>query len=102
MAKRKKKNGKGNPKLIGIVYFLLIFLILLFLFFNEKGILKYLEVKGRIKGLNAQIKASEQQIDKIRVEIDSLKNIRFKIEKTARENYNMRRPNEKGLDIKVK
>lgn len=102
MPKRTKKNFKINPKIIGIVYLSITFLIILFLVFNEKGMLKYLEVKGRVEELETQLKASEQQIDMLKAEIDSLKNNRFKIEEVAREKYNMKRPDEKGLDIEVK
>ena len=96
-----KTKPKANLRIAGILYLVLVFLILAFLFFNDKGILKYLELQGRIDSLNTQIKYSEQEIKNIEAEIDSLKTDRFKIEKTAREKYNMKRENEKGLDVKL-
>ncbi len=91
-----------KSRLLGIIYLLAVIIILLFLFINDKGILKYLEVKSRVENLDYQIKKSEQRINKIEAELDSLRTERFKIEKTAREKYNMKRPLEKGLDVKIK
>lgn len=91
-----------KSKLLGIIYLLSVLIILFFLFINEKGILKYLEVKDRVESLDNEIKKSEQRINKIEAELDSLKTERFKLEKTAREKYNMKRPLEKGLDVKIK
>jgi len=91
-----------KSKLLGIIFLLAVLVILFFLFINDKGILKYLEVKSRVENLDHQIKKSEQRINKIEAELDSLRTERFKIEKTAREKYNMKRPLEKGLDVKIK
>lgn len=91
-----------KSKLLGIIYLLAVLVILFFLFINDKGIIKYLEVKNRVENLDQQIKKSEQRINKIEAELDSLRTERFKIEKTAREKYNMKRPLEKGLDVKIK
>lgn len=97
-----KVKSLSKTKIIGGVYFLVVILILAFLFFNNKGILKYLEVKNRVESLEREIKSSEKRIEKIEAEMDSLRNDRFKKEKTAREEYNMKRPLEKGLDVKIK
>jgi len=91
-----------KSKLLGIIFLLAVLVILFFLFINDKGIIKYLEVKSRVENLDQQIKKSEQRINKIEAELDSLRTERFKIEKTAREKYNMKRPLEKGLDVKIK
>ena len=95
-----KRNTKS--KIVGLIYLLIFLIIVIFLFVNDKGLLKYIEVKDRVKGLEKEIDSSEQRINKINAEIDSLKTDRTKIEKTAREKYNMKRPLEKGLDVKVK
>ena len=99
MAKKKKRN---NSKITGLLYLLIFILIIVFLFLNDKGILKYIEVKGRVENLQKEIDSAEKRIDKIEAELDSLQNDRFKKEKTAREKYNMKRPLEKGLDVKEK
>ena len=100
MAKTKKNNSKS--KLVGLIYLGIFLIIIVFLFINDRGVLKYLEVKERVNNLEKEIDSSEQKVNKINAEIDSLKTDRFKIEKTAREKYNMKRPLEKGLDVKVK
>lgn len=97
---KSKKNSKS--KLVGLIYLVVFIFIVVFLFINDKGLLKYIEVKDRVKNLEEEIDSSEKKIDKINAEIDSLKTDRLKIEKTAREKYNMKRPMEKGLDVKVK
>lgn len=98
----KKQNRKSRIRISALIYLIAPVVILAFLIFNENGILKYLEVKDRVEALEKQINISEEQIQKIKEEIDSLKTDTYKIEKTAREKYNMKRPLEKGLDVKVK
>lgn len=99
MAKAKKQS---KSKIVALLYLFVLILILVFLFFNDKGILKYIEVKERVENLQNEIDSSEKRIDKIEAELDSLKTDRFKKEKTAREKYNMKRPLEKGLEVKTK
>ncbi len=99
MAKTKKSI---KSKLVGLLYLIVFVIIITFLVINDKGVLKYLEVKERVDRLEKEIDTSEQRINKINLELDSLKTNLFKIEKTAREKYNMKRPLEKGLDVKVK
>lgn len=99
MAKTKKFT---KSKIAGLLYLVVFVIIIIFLFTNDKGVLKYLEVKERVDKLEEEIDSSEQRINKINLEIDSLKSNLYKIEKTAREKYNMKRPLEKGLDVKVK
>lgn len=99
MAKRKKSS---KTKLFALLYLIAPLAILFFLLLNDRGILKYIEMKERVTKLEQQIEKSEKQIERIQAEIDSLKRSRFKLEKTAREKYNMKRPLEKGLDVKVK
>ncbi len=100
MAKNKKKNSR--IKFSALIYLIAPIIILAFLIFNDKGILKYLKIKDKVKSLEEKIDSSENRIKQLEAEIDSLKNDQFKIEKTAREKYNMKRPLEKGLDVKVK
>ena len=97
-----KKKELINSKIIGFAYLLAVLLIFAYLVFNDKGILKYLEVRERVTKLEDRIDSSENRINKIQAEIDSLKSDRFKKEKTAREKYNMKRPREKGLDVRIK
>jgi len=74
----------------------------LYLLFNSYGIIKYAKVKNELDDLNQRITQLENENRKLEAEIDSLKrNVPAKIEKIARENYNMIRPNEKKIEFKA-
>lgn len=72
----------------------------MYLLFNSYGVLKYVKVKSEIEDLNIRIAQLEEENRKLEAEIDSLKrNVPAKIEKIAREKYNMIRPNEKKIEF---
>lgn len=74
----------------------------LYLLFNNYGVVKYVKVKSELDDLNLRITQLEEENRKLEAEIDSLqKNIPSKIEKVAREKYNMIRPNEKKIEFKA-
>jgi cell division protein FtsB len=74
----------------------------LYLLFNNYGVVKYAKVKSDLEELNLRITQLEEENRKLEAEIDSLKrNVPAKIEKIAREKYNMIRPNEKKIEFKV-
>ncbi len=73
---------------------------LIFLFFNEQGVVKYLKLKNEVSELDSQIKKVEAENKQLEGEIDSLKKkIPAKIEKTAREKYDMQREGEKVIKV---
>lgn len=73
----------------------------LYLLFNNSGIVKYAKVKGELEDLNSRITQLEEENRRLEAEIDSLKrNVPAKIERIAREKYNMIRPNEKRIEFK--
>jgi len=82
-------------------FFLLLFIAgLIFLFFNEQGVFKYLKLKGEVKDINSQMEKVDKKNKKLKDEVDSLKQkIPAKIERTAREKYNMIREGEKAIKI---
>jgi|SRR3990172_9941686 len=82
-------------------FFLLLFIAgLTFLFFNEQGVFKYLKLKGEVKDINSQMEKVDKENKKLKDEVDSLKQkIPAKIERTAREKYNMIREGEKAIKI---
>ena len=85
-------------------FFLLLFIAgLLFLFFNEQGVIKYLKLKSEVKDINTQIEKVEKKNKRLKEEADSLKQkIPAKIERTAREKYNMIREGEKAIKVEKK
>jgi cell division protein FtsL len=74
----------------------------LYLLFNSYGLVKYAKVKGELEELNLRITQIEEENRKLEAEIDSLKRgVPAKIEKVAREKYNMIRPNEKKIEFEA-
>jgi len=82
-------------------FFLLLFIVgLTFLFFNEQGVIKYLKLKSEVKDINTQIEKVEKENKRLKEEADSLKQkVPAKIERTAREKYNMIREGEKAIKV---
>jgi len=82
-------------------FFVVIFIAgLIFLFFNEQGVVKYLKLKNEVSELDSQIKKIDEENKKLQGEIDSLKKkIPAKIERTAREKYDMQRDGEKVIKV---
>jgi cell division protein FtsB len=75
----------------------------LYLLFNNDGVIMYAKVKSQLEDLNTRITQLEEENRKLEAEIDSLKrNVPAKIEKIAREKYDMIRPNENKIEFKVK
>lgn len=71
-----------------------------FLLFNEKGVIRYVDLKNQVDNLNEQIEMLEKENKKLEGEIDSLKKkIPSIIERTAREKYDMIRPGEKKFEF---
>lgn len=74
----------------------------LYLLFNNFGVVKYAKVKSELEDLNTRITQLEEENRMLEAEIDSLKiNVPAKIEKIAREKYDMIRPNEKKIEFKA-
>jgi len=86
-------------------FYIIVFVIVvgtLYLIFNSYGIIKYARVKGEIEELNTRITQLKSENKKLEAEIDSLKRkVPAKIEKIAREKYDMIKPNEKKIEFKA-
>jgi len=94
-----KKGRKFILIIIGIIFLAGI----IFLFFNEYGILKYLKLSNQVNELNEKIRDVEKENKRLQSEIDSLENkVPAKIEKVAREKYNMVRPGERKIVVEDK
>ena len=73
----------------------------MYLIFNNFGVIKYAKVKNELEDLNLRITQLEEENRRLEAEIDSLRrNVPAKIEKIAREKYDMIRPNEKKIEFK--
>lgn len=75
---------------------------LTFMTFNEYGILRYMRTKKELNQIDADIRKSEERIKAMEGEIDSLKSSKEKLERVAREKFNMMKKNEKEFKIEVK
>jgi cell division protein FtsB len=63
-------------------------------------VVKYLKLKNEVSELESQIKKVDEENKRLEGEIDSLKNkIPAKIERTAREKYDMQREGEKVIKV---
>ncbi len=90
------KNGRLKYLIFAIFFLAGLF----YVFFNDSGILKYLKLRSQIKNLHEQISDVDRDNKHLQAEIDSLqKKVPAKIEKIAREKYNMIRKGEKTIQI---
>ncbi|MCP5064262.1 MAG: septum formation initiator family protein [Ignavibacteriae bacterium] len=97
----KKANTKRDKLLTGIYFVILVFLIL-FLFFNKYGLIKYFELKNEIQSIEQQIGENKKEIKILDDDIKSLKNSDAKLEEVAREKFHMKKKNEKAFRFKDK
>lgn len=82
--------------LLAVVFFATIYLL-----FNSYGVIKYFKLKSELNELNEKIQMLEEENKNLEAEIDSIKKgYPSKIEKIAREKYDMIRPNEKKIEFK--
>ncbi len=93
------KSRKFIFGIVGIIFFAGI----LFILFNEYGVVKYIRLNNKVNELNTKISEVEKENKQLQAEIDSLENkIPAKIEKVAREKYNMQRPGESKIVVEEK
>ena len=86
-----KKPGFINKK---ILLLLLLIPVLLFILFNNKGLWQRFQLEREKDKINEMIKSEEERQKEYQQEIEALKTDNKKIEKVAREKYNMKRPGE--------
>ena len=103
MAAGNTKSDKGKRPYFLIIYVVTVAIAVFFLVFNDSGYIKYLKVKGDKEKLESDTTSIRIENKRLEAEIDSLrKNEPAKIERLAREKYNMSRPNEIIIKIKKK
>jgi len=89
-------------KINTIVLILLFIAGLYYSIFSEHGFIERLKLQKNIELLNTQITAKELEIAKIKETINQLKSDNLYIEKIARENYKMIKPDEIIIKIEDK
>lgn len=86
-----------------IVYLIIILIGLVYVLFNKYGIFKYWKLETQVNDLKNRISTIEKENKILEAEIDSLKkNVPSKIERIAREKYNMKRKNEQVIRVEEK
>jgi cell division protein FtsL len=93
-------NSKNKFKLF--IYFLIFIAAASFFLFSRYGVLKYVDLLNQQEKLKNRIEEIETENRNLKSELDSLKSIDAKIEKVAREKYNMKRKNEKVIRVEEK
>lgn len=79
----------------------IVFFATMYLLFNSYGVIKYVRLKSEVNELNEKIQKLEEDNKNLESEIDSIKKgYPSKIEKIAREKYDMIKPNEKKIEFK--
>ncbi|GMU96145.1 FtsB family cell division protein [Ignavibacterium album] len=78
----------------------IVFFATMYLLFNSYGVIKYVRLKSELNELNEKIQKLEEENKNLEAEIDSIKKgYPSKIEKIAREKYDMIKPNEKKIEF---
>jgi len=89
-----------TQKILLVLFLVIVFAGLLYLAFNETGILKYVKVKSEVDSLKVVERQLEEENKVIEAANDSLlKKVPAKIERTAREKYSMSKKNEIVIKI---
>ena len=95
--------GNKKKKIVFYTFLLIVIAGVFYILFNEYGLLKYVKIKSELESINLQIEELKEENTRLQNEIDSLKNkIPAKIERTAREEYDMMRENEVKIDVNEK
>jgi cell division protein FtsB len=92
-----KTQRSRKDRLLTYLYLAILVFLILFLFFNKYGLLKYFEIKKEINAIESKIENSQKEIEKLDSNIQMLKNSDKELEKVAREKFHMKKENEKAF-----
>lgn len=85
------------------LFVVLLIVSTLYLIFNEQGLLKYLGEKDRVDTLRQELKQLQEENKRLESTIDSLRQkIPARIEQTAREDLDLKKPNEVVISTEVR
>lgn len=88
ISERKKK------RLIFYSLFFVAFLYILVNLIGDNGLLRYIELRNKKKSIEAEIITLAEENKSLKIQIDLLKDDPFYIEKQAREDFGLARPDE--------
>lgn len=95
--------AKNKKKLIMYLFIAIIVVGLIYIFFNERGFVKYMGLKSQVDSIQVELEKVQLENERLKNEIDSLqKKIPAKIEQVAREKYNMKREGETLIEVEEK
>ena len=97
-----KKQPTKKDRLLTWLYLAILLFLVLFLFFNKYGLLKYFELKSEINAIEREIERSKSEIEELDKNIRSLENDDSELEKVAREKFHMKKKNEKAFKFQDK
>lgn len=89
-----KKATKATLKLVVLLSSVLTIVFFISFFFSEQGISELQRSRQRVGDLKADITRLEQENQRLRAEIDSLRKSTFAVERIAREDLGMSKPGE--------
>jgi len=94
---------KGKRKIVLYLFIAIVVFGLLYILFNERGIVKYIGLKGRVDSMQVELEKVKLENENLKNEVDSLqKKIPAKMEQVAREKYNMKREGETLIEVEEK
>jgi len=89
------ENERKKKRLISYTaFFLMVVYLTISLFFDDMGFIKYMHLRNYEKNLTAEISSLENDTNTLYAEIENLQTDPFYIEKHAREDLNLSRPDE--------
>ncbi|MCW8804162.1 MAG: septum formation initiator family protein [Ignavibacteriaceae bacterium] len=95
--------AKNKKKYVLYLFLAIVILGLFYIFFNERGFVKYMGLKSQVDSMQVELEKVQLENERLKNEIDSLqKKIPAKMEQVAREKYNMKREGETLIEVEEK
>ncbi|MBK9098378.1 MAG: septum formation initiator family protein [bacterium] len=92
-----------RKKFVMYLFITIIILGMIYIFFNERGLVKYHGLKSKVDSMQVELENIKLENERLKNEVDSLqKKIPAKMEQVAREKYNMKREGETLIEIEEK
>ena len=93
----------SKRKIVLYAFIFILILGLIYIFFNERGVVKYMGLKSRVDSIQVELEKIKLENVRLKNEIDSLqRKVPAKMEQVAREKYNMKRKDETLIEVEEK